>query len=718
VNFKDKNLAKKKIEAVCVNMTCMRKLANTPKFEKGKPSVDIIIPVYKGFEETTRCIYSVIVANPKISFQIHVINDCSPEPELTAWLQDVAEMGLINLYVMEKNVGFVAAVNLGMGLNPEQDVVLLNSDTEVYGDWLDRLHTVAYRNPSIATVTPFSSNAEICSYPVFCRDNPFELEISGAELDALMAKVNIEGQVEIPTAVGFCMYIKRECLNQIGFFDAKKFGLGYGEENEFCLRAIDSGWKNVLAPNVYVRHFGAVSFGANKAKRVKRALSILREDYPYYEHDVASFCRSDPIRPYREAVDVARVANHLRSKEERRFLFISHNWGGGTERHVQNMITLLREQGFSVLVMRPVADDDTCLHLEDAEELDVPNFPKISLHEDIESFTALLENMGITNVHVHHLIGLNAVAPDFIRKGCQAAQIPYDVTIHDYFPICPRINMINSRGYYCTDTKIPNECSRCIKTGTRPAGGDVSIWDWRDRYERFLQKARCVFVPNADVSQRIGKYFADNNIAVRPHPEIMQYDPSLVSAHKKGRARSGALRIALLGAIGPQKGSHLLHAVAVEAYKGSLPIEFVVVGFTDRDALLKQLPNIRIIGAYKEEEELQQLLEVNADFVWIASISPETYSYTLSAVFTAGLPAVAFDFGAIADRIRKHGYGELLPLELMLKPGELVSKLLEIGHKIEKNPKPFTPVSYPDLLKDYYSIVSVARTFGATGGID
>ena len=182
--------------------------------------VNVIIPVYRGLDETRRCLESVLAFPQQTTCEIVVINDCSPEPELSAWLRELAGTGAITLLENPINTGFVNAVNRGMVLHPERDVVLLNSDTEVHGDWLDRLRRCAYSDPQIGTVTPFSNNATICSYPRFAKDNALPENWSLEALDKLFAEINAGQSVEIPTAVGFCMYITRYCLNQVGYFDA------------------------------------------------------------------------------------------------------------------------------------------------------------------------------------------------------------------------------------------------------------------------------------------------------------------------------------------------------------------------------------------------------------------------------------------------------------------------------------------------------------------
>ncbi len=167
----------------------------------------------------------------------------------------------------EHNLGFVATVNRGMALSDAHDVLLLNSDTEVANDWLDRLRAAAYSDARVASVTPFSNNATICSYPRFCEPNELPPGWDTARLDALFAATNAGQVVDVPTGVGFCMYIRRDSLDAVGLFDVENFGKGYGEENDFCRRAAAAGWRNLHALDTFVLHTGGVSFGASKSQR-------------------------------------------------------------------------------------------------------------------------------------------------------------------------------------------------------------------------------------------------------------------------------------------------------------------------------------------------------------------------------------------------------------------------------------------------------------------
>jgi len=268
--------------------------------------IDVIIPVYKGVHETRRCIHSVLESVQRESFEVVVVNDASPDPEIVTWLEGLAAIGSVTLLRNDANNGFVQSVNRGMSLHPDRDVVLLNSDTEVANDWLDRLADIASSAPDIGTATPFSNNATICTYPFPGWTGGLPGGLGLAALDRLFARVNAHRTVDLPTAVGFCMYIRRTCLQQVGLFDAERFGRGYGEENDFCLRAARTGWRNVLAADVFVFHEGAVSFSGEWNERAGAALQAVLDVHPDYLQLVRQFNLRDPSRGAREAVDLAR----------------------------------------------------------------------------------------------------------------------------------------------------------------------------------------------------------------------------------------------------------------------------------------------------------------------------------------------------------------------------------------------------------------------------
>jgi len=270
--------------------------------------VNIIIPVYRNLAVTRRCLDSVLASDLPAYASITVIEDASPEDDLSAYCHSLADEGRVRLIVNDTNRGFVATANRGFKEDPDADVLLLNSDTEVANDWVHRLRTCAYRDDHTGTATPFSNNGSICSYPFFPESGPMPGLWDTAGLDALFRSANEHCSAEIPTAVGFCMFIRRQCLREVGGFDEENFGLGYGEECDFSMRALEKGWKNVIAPDVYVFHEGAVSFAEESGERKEKADVVMQKLHPEYDEQVARFVQDDPLWLFRRNVDALRLS--------------------------------------------------------------------------------------------------------------------------------------------------------------------------------------------------------------------------------------------------------------------------------------------------------------------------------------------------------------------------------------------------------------------------
>ncbi len=367
--------------------------------------VDIIVPVYRGLADTRLCIDSVLASTNQSAWRLVVINDASPEPEVTAWLRErAAQDSRITLLENPDNLGFVGTVNRGMALSTSNDVLLLNSDTEVANNWLDRIRSAAYGDSKVASVTPFSNNATICSYPRFCKDNRLPAGYDTARLDALCAQTNPGAVVDVPTGVGFCMYIRRDCLAQVGLFDTENFGKGYGEENDFCQRAAKAGWRNLHLLDTFVLHTGGVSFGDSKSPREKAAMETLRRLHPRYESAVMAFVQADPAQPYRLALDVARITQTQLPV----VLAVLHDRAGGTVRHVRELAQHLSEQAI-FLTLTPAPDRCVRLELAGKDE----GFQLVfRLADQYQDLVQALTQLGVRHIHYHHLLGHDPLIMD------------------------------------------------------------------------------------------------------------------------------------------------------------------------------------------------------------------------------------------------------------------------------------------------------------------
>lgn len=619
---------------------------SAPPAASAQHPVDIIVPVYRGLADTRLCIESVLASPLRGAYRLIVINDCSPEPEVTDWLrQRAAQDDRITLLENEENLGFVGTVNRGMALSSTNDVLLLNSDTEVANDWLDRIRAAAHSHDRVASVTPFSTNATICSYPRYCEDNPLPPGYDTARLDALCARTNPGVALDVPTGVGFCMYIRRDCLQQVGLFDTANFGKGYGEENDFCQRAAKAGWRNLHLLDTFVLHTGGVSFGDSKSPREQAAMETLARLHPNYAREVHAFVQSDPARPYRLAMDAERIAESGLPV----IVNVMHDRAGGTLRHVRELAEHLLDQAI-FLTLSPAAHHSVVLRLARKEEAFELTF---QLDSQYEQLLAVLRRLGVRHVHFHHLLGHGQA----IRELPHRLAAPYDFTAHDYFSYCTHISLTGDDNRYLPEPAL-GQCACCKPDMGAPSHGTVA--QWRGANASLLNGARHVIAPSHDAARRIAAFVPAVNVLAIPHTDVTRASPLPVPA--PAALKAGArLKIVVIGALSVIKGADVLEAVAVEAAKRKLPVEFHLLGYGYRQLKTQPKAHLTIHGGYAEED-LPGLIEwLQPDLAWFPAQWPETYSYTLSAALQAGLPVAVGDLGAFAERIYGRPWSWICP---------------------------------------------------------
>ncbi|MEQ5833683.1 glycosyltransferase [Marinobacter sp. NFXS9] len=597
-----------------------------------RPPVDVIIPVYGGFEETREAIVSAAGSIDTAWARLVVINDCSPEPEITDWLRkSQAEYGY-ELLENERNLGFVGTVNKGMTLRREADVLLLNSDVEVANDWLERLQDCAYSRENVASVTATANNATICSFPVFCEDNDLPAGFDVGSLDAVFRKaVPANMAVEIPSGVGCCMYMRRACMDEIGLFDETAYGRGYGEENDWCQSAIKSGWHNLHALNVFVYHKGAVSFAEESNPRKEENLRTLLKRFPSYNADVQDFISRDPARLYRVAVSVAMLGESRLPK----VLLLAHGMGGGVYTHLRELIR--EHPGIHYLLIEPVTGGGIRLHLA-PEKFQM--YLDFNMDEGYPQLLDLLRASGVGHVHVHHTMGL----PTRLWGLARDLETTLDYTLHDYAVINGNPSLLDSNGRFVGDLQDRDQL--CAARCPLPPGVDAK--QWRENQLFLLEQARYLICPSDDMYRRLRSVSEFSHLTswvVTHHMDAR----GLQSVRVKACEPQGQLRVLVLGALSPEKGADILEGVARATAK--LDLDFHLLGYAYR-ALDRK---IKVHGSYAEEDAIELISNIAPHVVWFPVRCAETYSYTLSLALQLGLPVVASKIGAFPERLAGRG---------------------------------------------------------------
>ena len=133
----------------------------------------VVVPVYNALDDLDACLASLDRTLPAGS-AVLLADDASTDPRIEPLARGWCERSALDArYVRrESNLGFPGNCNAAFADTGDADLVLLNSDTVATPGWLDQIARCAASDPRIATITPWSNNAEICSFPRFCEDNP------------------------------------------------------------------------------------------------------------------------------------------------------------------------------------------------------------------------------------------------------------------------------------------------------------------------------------------------------------------------------------------------------------------------------------------------------------------------------------------------------------------------------------------------------------------
>lgn len=233
-------------------------------------SVEIVVCVHNALSDVQRCLESV-VRHTTAPYRVILVDDGSDAPTRD-YLVEFAGAHGVTLLRNEQALGYTFAANQGLRRSTADYVVLLNSDTIVTAEWLDRMISCAESEPQIGLVGPLSNAATWQSIPEVQADggwafNALPEGLSPAEMSELVARYAAAVYPDMPFLNGFCLLIRRQVIEQVGYFDAETFGPGYGEENDFCLRARQAGWRLALADDTYVYHAQTKSY-TDEARRL------------------------------------------------------------------------------------------------------------------------------------------------------------------------------------------------------------------------------------------------------------------------------------------------------------------------------------------------------------------------------------------------------------------------------------------------------------------
>jgi GT2 family glycosyltransferase/glycosyltransferase involved in cell wall biosynthesis len=301
-----------------------QKFTDYPRvFVIGTQAVDVVVAVYDALDYVRLCLESLRRHDDGFELRVIVVDDGSG-PATARWLKDLAESWPALLVIEhERNLGYTFAVNSGLRATTADWVVILNSDTRVSKGWLAGMVRCAEADSQVGMVGPLSNAATWQSVPeVFDSDGRFAVNALPLDLDVdgmaeLVRSASTQRYPRVPVLNGFCLLLRRDLLERVGFMDEVAFGVGYGEENDYCIRARSAGFELAVADDVFVFHAKSKSFGhALRTELSRRGQMALEAKHG--EGRARSLGReieaSGGLRAARDAVQTALVVRRERAR--------------------------------------------------------------------------------------------------------------------------------------------------------------------------------------------------------------------------------------------------------------------------------------------------------------------------------------------------------------------------------------------------------------------
>ncbi|QTL04175.1 glycosyltransferase [Aquabacter sp. L1I39] len=628
-----------------------------PDPELRNPGLDrhlatIIVPVFNAPAALDRCL-TALLRHTTARARLAVLDDASTDPAVLTVLQRLEGLGNVIVRRNRQNEGFARTVDAGIKA-VQGDVVILNADTEVGPRWLENLLTASWQGPRIGTVTALSNRAGAFSAPDINGTNTLPAHLSAADVSRLVNQWALGLYPAVGTGNGFCMFIRRACYDAVGGFDLKAFAKGYGEENDFCVRAMHLGWQHVIDDRTYVLHEREASFGARAAALKQEARETLKR---HSEYDVIadSFTRRTDLNTVR--YQVRRAFQEAPAKVRPRMLFVISTLSGGTPQTNRDLMENLRDRYEPYLlycnghVLELWSADGDEQRLLESKVLDRRIDPVLHTSDAYDNAVrGWLVKYAIELVHIRHLayhsLGLPGV--------CASLALPTVYSFHDYYTLCPSVKLIDETGQFCGGrcTHTPGPCrSELWDQSEMPDIKNAYVERWRARFQAAIATCDALVTTAPSVAALIGGIMpaVAGRLKVIPHGRTFARFGTAASVQP-----DGPFRILVAGDLSRAKGSALVSELARLLQPEGVEVHHLG-GYDDG------LDTRAVIahGPYDREDFVARAEAIGAHMGLLAPLWAETYCHVLTELWAAGLPVLGRDLGAVGERIGAHGAGWL-----------------------------------------------------------
>ena len=314
-----------------------------------------------------------------------------------------------------------------------------------------------------------------------------------------------------------------------------------------------------------------------------------------------------------------------------------------------------------------------------------------------EIYFNVLTSLNVDLIHIQHLVKHSYDLFDLIKE----LKIPYVINLHDYYYICPSLNLLNDQNQYCEGKcNSTNQCDLPIPALNNAPVINQMQDSWRKINKELLGNAEKLIVPTNYVKKVYSDVYPNisSKIDIIAHGQDLLENKQLLS---KCPSHNEKIRVVIPGNIGISKGALLFKQIKMYDINSQIEFHFLGVtheSITENEGILH--------GTYEREDYAKIIKEIKPSLTGIFSLWPETFSYTLNESWNLNIPVIATNIGALNERIEDRKTGWLVDLDAK----KIYDKIIEISNnKIEydsvvNNIKNIKTKTLKEMMQDYEKI--------------